>query len=115
MEDIIMNTVRIKTYNEFVIGHYRNNKDILKRKDITDGQLISAVGQKKFFCIEDWYGNRIHAKFTISKIEKNEYGDYIYTISSNKDVPERYFPSPYEIIDCVPNIAAPIGYSIIRA
>lgn len=36
MEDIIMNTIRIKSYGEFTLGKYRNSKDVLGRKDITD-------------------------------------------------------------------------------
>lgn len=115
MEDIIMKELRVKACNEFVIGHYRNDKDVLRRKDITDGQLINAVGKGKWFCIYDWFGNRIHARFTIKKIEKDEFNDYIYTVSSNKDVPERYFPSLYQIVDLYPNTAVPVGYSILNS
>lgn len=115
MEDIIMKELRVKACNEFIIGKYYSSKDILRRKDITDGQLINAVGKRKWFCIYDWFGNRTHARFTIKKIEKTEFGDYIYTISSNKDVPERYFPSLYQIVDLYLNTAVPVSYSILHS
>lgn len=116
MEDIIVNTVRFESCNEFVVGKYRNDKDILKRKDITEEQIMSALGKSKTFKVRDCFGGIYSHKFTIIDIEKTEYDDYIYTIESSGDyVPNRYFPSPYKIVGLCPNVAIPISYSIIHA
>lgn len=115
MEDIIMNTIRIKACNEFVVGRYINSNQVVRVNTLTDKQIFGAVGANKTFVVRDWFGGCETVKFTINRIEKDEYGRYIYTIKYSKDIPERYIPSPYEIIDCALNIAAPISYSIINA
>ena len=115
MEDIIMNTIRIRACNEFVIGVYRNKSQIVRANTLTDKQIFGAVGANNTFAVRDWFGGCETAKFTIKRIEKDEYGRYIYTIEcDNKDVNDKYFPSPYEIINGNPNVASPISYSIIN-
>ena len=114
MEDIIMKTIKIKTYGRFVFGHYRNDKDILRRKDITDSQIMDAIGKSKVFNVRDWFGYVDEVKFTITNIEKTEYGDYIYTIESNRNnVPVEYFPSLHQILIDNDTIASPISYSVL--
>lgn len=44
-----MNTIRIKTHGEFVFGHYRNDRDIFRTKDIADNQVMTAIGKSKVF------------------------------------------------------------------
>lgn len=111
-----MNTIRIKSYSEFVIGKYRNSNDILRKKDITDEQIMSALGKSKTFAFRDWFGDVDSYTFTITDIEKTEYGDYIYTIKSDSDnVPVRYFPTIIQIVDGDDTVAAPVGYSVLSA
>lgn len=110
-----MNKMKIRTYGEFVFGHYRNDKDILRTKDITDSQIMDAIGKSKVLKVRDWFDNVDKVKFTITNIEKTEYDDYIYTIESDSDVPVRYFPSPYRILIDNDTIASPISYSILES
>lgn len=111
-----MNTIRIKSYGEFVMGKYRNSNDILRRKDITDEQIMSALGKSKTFNVRDFFGGIDCYTFTITDIEKTKYGDYIYTIKSNgNDVPVRYFPTIIQIVDGDYTVAAPVGYSVLSA
>lgn len=53
MEDIIMNKIKIKTCGEFVFGHYRNEKDILRKKDIIDSQIMDAIDKSKVFNVRN--------------------------------------------------------------
>ena len=116
MEDIIMNTIRIKNYGEFVLGKYRSSKDILRRKDITDSQVMAALGKSKTFNVRDWFGGVDSYTFTITDIEKTEYGDYIYTIKTDDgNVPARYFPNIMDIVGDNNTIAVPVGYSVLSA
>ena len=111
-----MNKMKIRTYGNFVFGHYHNDKDIVRRKDITDNQIMDAIDKSKVFNVRDWFGDVDEVKFTITNIEKTEYGDYIYTIESNSDnVPVRYFPSPHQILIDNDTIASPISYVVIEA
>lgn len=110
-----MNKMKIRTYGEFVFGHYRNDKDILRTKDITDSQIMDAIGKSKVLKVRDWFDNVDKVKFTITNIEKTEYDDYIYTIESDSDVPVRYFPSPHRILIDNDTIASPISYSILES
>lgn len=89
MEDIIMNTIRIKSYGEFVLGKYRNSNDIVRRKDVTDSQIMAALGKSRAFNVRDWFGGVNNYTFSIANIIKTEYGDYIYTIKCNGNVPDR--------------------------
>lgn len=111
-----MNTIRIKSYGEFTLGKYRNSKDILRRKDIADSQVMAALGKSKTFNVRDWFGGVDSHTFTISDIEKTEYGDYIYTIKTDdSNVPTRYFPDIRDIIGDDNTIAVPVSYSVLSA
>lgn len=109
-----MNGIRIKSCGEFVIGKYRSSKDVLRRKDITDSQVMSALGKSKTFNVRDWFGGTHTHTFAIVDIEKTKYGDYIYTIKCDDNaVPTRYFPDIRDIIDDDTTIAYPVSYSVL--
>lgn len=111
-----MNTIRIKSYGEFTLGKYRNSKDVLGRKDITDSQVMAALNKSKTFNVRDWFGGVDSYTFTITNIEKTKYGDYIYTIKTNDgNVPIRYFPDVRDIVGDNNTIAIPVGYSVLSA
>ena len=114
MEDIIMKKLVVRSCNEFVVGKYRNFNDIKHLKDINEEQIMKAKGESKKFDVETWFGNIDEVKFTINKIEKDEYGRFKYTIEANKDVSEDVFPTPYQIVSHIDSIAIPISYSICR-
>lgn len=101
-----MNVFRIKSCGEFVIGKYRNRKDVLRRKNVTEEQVMAALGKSKTFNIRDWFGGTDTHTFAIVDIEKTKYGDYIYTIKCDDDaVPITYFPDV--------TIAYSISYSVL--
>lgn len=109
-----MNGFRIKSCGEFVIGKYRSSKDVLRRKDITDSQVMSALGKSKTFNVRDWFGGTHTHTFAIVDIEKTKYGDYIYTIKCDDDaVPTRYYPDVRDIVDSYTTIAYPVSYSVL--
>lgn len=109
-----MNGFRIKSCGEFVIGKYRSSKDVLRRKDITDSQVMSALGKSKTFNVRDWFGGTHTHTFAIVDIEKTKYGDYIYTIKCDDDaVPTRYYPLVGDIVDSYTTIAYPVSYSVL--
>ena len=111
-----MNTLRIKSCCEFVIGKYRSSKDVLRRKDVTEDQIMAALGKSKTFNIRDWFGGTDTHTFAIVDIEKTKYGDYIYTIKCDDDaVPTSYFPYVRDIVDSYDTIAYPVSYSILSA
>ena len=111
-----MNTIRIESCGEFVIGKYRSRKDVLRRKDVTEEQIMSALGKSKTFNVRDWFGGTDTHTFAIVDIDKTKYGDYIYTIECDDDaVPTGYFPDVSDIISSYTTIAYPISYSVLSA
>lgn len=111
-----MNALRLKSCGEFVIGKYRNSKDIIRRKDVTEEQVMSALGKSKTFDVRDWFGGTDTHTFAIVDIEKTKYGDYIYTIECDSDdVPTSYFPLVADIVNSDDTIAYPVSYSVLSA
>ena len=109
-----MNALRIKSCGEFVIGKYRNRKDVLRRKDVAEEQIMAALGKSKTFNVRDWFGGTDTHTFAIVDIDKTKYGDYVYTIKCDDDcVPARYFPDVSDIVDSYDTIAYPISYSVL--
>ena len=109
-----MNALRIKSCGEFVIGKYRNRKDVLRRKDVAEEQIMAALGKSKTFNIGEWFGGTDTHTFAIVDIDKTEYGDYVYTIKCDDDcVPIVYFPDVRDIIDSYDTIAYPVSYSVL--
>ena len=109
-----MNALRIKSHGEFVIGKYRSREDVLRRKDVTEEQVMSALGKSKTFNVRDWFGGTDTHTFAIVDIEKTKYCDYIYTIKCDDDcVPTGYFPDVRDIVESYKTIAYPISYSVI--
>lgn len=111
-----MNALRIKSHCEFVIRKYRSRKDVLRRKDVTEEQVMAALGKSKTFNVRDWFGGTDTHTFAIVDIEKTKYGDYIYTIKCDDDgVSTGYFPDVRDIISSYNTIAYPISYSVLSA
>lgn len=111
-----MSGIKLKSYSDFVIGKYRSRKDVVRREDVKEEQVMAALGKSKTFNVRDWFGGTETHIFTIVDIEKTEYGDYIYTIKCDDDaVPTRYYPRVRDIVESYNNIAHPLGYSIISA
>ena len=109
-----MNGIRIKSCGQFVIGEYRDSKDVLGRKDVTEEQIMAALGKSKTFNVRDWFGGTNTHTFAIVDIDKTKYGDYIYTIKCDDDtVPARYFPDVRDIVDSYDTIAYPVSYSVL--
>ena len=109
-----MNALRIKSCGEFVIGKYRNRKDVLRRKDVAEEQIMSAIGKSKTFNVRDWFGGTDTHTFAIVDIDKTKYGDYIYTIKCDDDaVATGYFPDVRDIVDSYNTIAYPVSYSVL--
>ena len=50
--------------------------------------------------------------FTISNIERDRYGHYIYTIKSSQVINKNYFPSILEICADYENVVSPIACSV---
>lgn len=109
-----MNALRIKSFGEFVIGKYRSRKDVLRRKDVTEEQIMAALGKSKTFNVRDWFGGTDTHTFAIVDIDKTKYGNYIYSIKCDDDaVPTRYYPDVRDIVDSYDNIAYPVSYSVL--
>lgn len=111
-----MSGIRLKSCGEFVIGKYRSRKDILKRKDVKEEQVMAALGKSKTFDVRDWFGGTNTHTFAIVDIEKTKYGDYIYTIKCDDNcVPTSYFPDVRDIVNSDNTIAYPVSYSVLSA
>ena len=109
-----MNAFIIKSCDEFVIGKYRSRKDVLRRKDVAEEQIMAALGKSKTFNLGEWFGGTDTHTFAIVDIDKTKYGDYVYTIKCDDDcVPARYFPDVRDIVDSYDTIAYPVSYSVL--
>lgn len=104
--------IRIKACNEFVLGHYRKSSDAKPAKSFSEEQITNALNKSKSFNVRDWFGSTILVTFTITNIERTEYGDYIYTIKSSRTINKDYFPSILDICKDYENVASPISYSV---
>lgn len=104
--------IKIKASGRFVLGHYRKSSDAKPVREFSEEQIMNALNKSKSFNVRDWYGSTSLVNFTITNIEKDKYGDYIYTMESNKSINKDYFPSVLEICQDYENVASPISYSI---
>lgn len=104
--------IKIKACNEFVLGHYRKSSDAKPAKSFSEEQIMNALNKSKSFNVRDWFGSVNLITFTVTNIEKDKYGRYIYTIKSSQTINKDYFPSVLEICQDCDNVASPISYSI---
>lgn len=105
-----MPTIKVKAGSQFCIGHYRKASDAKYLKEIDESLILNALGKSKCFNVRDWYDGITYTNFTITNIEKDEYGDYIYTIESNVPTNKDYFPTVLDICEDYADIASPISY-----
>lgn len=108
MEDVVINTIRIKACGEFVIGKYRTRKDVLRRKDVREEQIMSALGKSKTFNVRDWFGDVNTNTFIITNIDKTKCGGYVYTIDYDPNLPTTHSPN-------INTIAYSISYNVLSA
>lgn len=114
MENVVINILRIKSCGEFVIGKYRNRKDVLRRKDVPEEQIMATLGKSKTFNIRDWFGGTDTHTFAIVEIEKTKCGDYIYTIKDDDDcVGSTPSPNINDIVASYATIAYSVTYNIL--
>lgn len=104
--------IKVKACNRFVLGHYRTESDAKPVWSFPEKQIMNALNKSKSFNVRDWWGGVDWVKFTITNIEKDEWGDYIYTIESSKPIDEYYFPSIIQICEDYENVASPTSYRI---
>lgn len=105
--------IKIKTCGRFVLGDYIKSSDAKSEREFSEEQIMNALNKSKSFEVRDWFGGVTTITFTITNIEKDKYGYYIYTIKSNKNTSENYFPSILDICRDCENTASPISYSIL--
>lgn len=104
--------IKVKAHNEFVLGHYKKSSDAKFVKAFSEEQIMNALNKSKSFNVRDWFGSVDLVTFTITNIERDRYGYYIYTIKSSQSVNKDYFPSILEICEDYENVASPISYSV---
>ena len=104
--------IKVKACNEFVLGRYRKSSDAKSAKAFSEEQIMNALNKSKSFNVRDWFGSVDLVTFTITNIERDRYGYYIYTIKSSQSVNKDYFPSILEICEDYENVVSPISYSV---
>ena len=102
--------IKIQAYYDYVLGDYVKSSDRKSIREFTEEQIMNALNKSKSFEVRDWFGGVTTITFTITNIEKDKWGDYIYTIKSNKNTSENYFPSILDICRGCENTASPISY-----
>ena len=105
-------TMRFESTNEFCLGRCAKRRDVKPKSAFTEEQIMRALGRSKSFYVRDWYGGEDKVTFTITKIEKTDYGEYIYTVESSQQISERFFPTVYEIC-WGDNIVSPLSLAIL--
>ena len=101
--------IKVKACGEFVLGHYRKLSDA---KAFSEEQIMNALNKSKSFNVRNWFGSINLVTFTISNIERDRYGHYIYTIKSSQVINKNYFPSILEICADYENVVSPIACSV---
>ncbi len=102
--------IKIKAFYDYVLGDYVKSSDKKSIREFTEEQIMNALNKSKSFEVRDWFGGVTKITFTIANIEKDKWGNYIYTIKSNKNTSENYFPSILDICRNCENVASPISY-----
>ena len=102
--------IKIKAFYDYVLGDYIKSFDRKSIREFSEEQIINALNKSKSFEVRDWFGDVTTITFTITNIEKDKWGNYIYTIKSNKNTSENYFPSILDICRDCENTASPISY-----
>ena len=102
--------IKIKAYYDYVLGDYTKSSDRKSVREFSEEQIMNALNKSKSFEVRDWFGGVTTITFTITNIEKDKWGNYIYTIKSNKNTSENYFPSILDICRDCENTASPISY-----
>ena len=102
--------IKIKAYYDYVLEDYIKSSDRKSVREFTEEQIMNALNKSKSFEVRDWFGDITTITFTITNIEKDKWGNYIYTIKSNKNTSENYFPSILDICRDCENVASPISY-----
>lgn len=102
--------IKIKAYYDYVLGNYIKSSDRKSVREFSEEQIMNALNKSKSFEVRDWFGDITKITFTITNIEKDKWGNYIYTIKSNKNTSENYFPSILDICRDCENTASPISY-----
>lgn len=117
----------MKTYKvlDLCRGKYLRREQSKCISKYTLEELKEAVkqwqGKSSRFVYRDWYGSETGVVCTISKAEvtMGNFNELIVTIemSCNCDIPEHYYPTPYEILENhlteVPDMLVPISYAIL--
>lgn len=104
--------IKIKSTDSFVLGHYRKSSDEKPAREFSEEQIMNALNKSKSFKVRDWYGSVDLITFTITNIEKNEWGDFIYTIEASQSLNKDYFPSVLQICEDCGDVVSPTSYSI---
>ena len=104
--------IKIKAFYDYVLGDYIKSSDRKSVREFSEEQIMNALNKSKSFEVRDWFGGVTTITFTITNIEKDKYGCYIYTIKSSQIINKNYFPSILEICQDYGNVASPISYSI---
>lgn len=104
--------VKFKGYS-FVKGEYRTTIDAKAAYEYTDEEFLAAKGKRKSLYVRTWFGNEELVEFSISDVEITKFSDVIYTIASDKKVPERFFATPSDILRDT-DIVYPVSYSRIK-
>ena len=107
-----MKEIKVQAYSSYVLGEYRHKSDEKNVSNFTEEQIMAALGKSKEYSYTDWFGSTYDVTFTITNIEENKYG-YVYTIRCNENVPNRFFPSVYDICAGHDNVALPISTSVV--
>ena len=102
--------IKVQAYYDYVLGDYVKSSDVKSIREFSEEQIMNALNKSKSFEVRDWFGDVTTITFTITNIEKDKWGNYIYTIKSNKNTSENYFPSILDICRDCENIASPISY-----
>ena len=102
--------IKIKAYYDYVLEDYIKSSDRKSVREFTEEQIMNALNKSKSFEVRDWFGDITTITFTITNIEKDKWGNYIYTIRSHKNTSENYFPSILDICRDCENVASPISY-----
>lgn len=103
---------RLKASGRFVLEHYKTDSDAKSAENFSEEQIMNALNKSASFNVKDWYGNIQLVTFTITNIEKDKFGCYIYTIKSSHSINKRYFPLISQICDNCTNVAFPTLYTM---
>ena len=106
-----MKRLGISPYERCSITYKTSNDYVILNEEELKSSLLNLVGKSLKQNFTNYYGSSEDVIFTVHSVEKKDW-KFVVTISCNTNVPERFYPTLFEIAKPY-GLMAPISCEIL--